>query len=57
MLDSNGNSQARLRKLSVLDDSPVLGRVNRSYSGSSLGSVIEKERRTSQFLDLPPLMK
>ena len=37
----------------------VHGRVNRSYSASSSGSIpaTEKERRPSQFLDLPSMVK
>lgn len=50
------SSSTRLRKRSSQDGSPQLGRINRSYSASSSSSINEKERRPSQFLDLPPMV-
>ena len=52
--DSGTLDKGRLRKHSSQEDFPRLGKVNRSYSASSAGSV--KERRPSQFLDLPPMV-
>ena len=55
MQEQNGNLEVdRLSKRSFLEDTPRMGRVNRSYSGSSIGST--KGRRASQFLDLPPMV-
>ena len=49
------SGQMSIMQDSIHEHSPRLGRVNRSYSMSSAGSnvAVGKERRPSQFLDLP----
>jgi len=57
MQDGNENVEgARLMKHMNQEGAPRLRRLSRPGSGSSASSAKPKERRTSQFLDLPPMM-
>ena len=57
MQDGNENIEgARLMNRMCQEGAPRLRRVSRPNSGSSASSVKPKERRTSQFLDLPPMV-
>ena len=56
MQDGNENVEgARLMKHMNQEGAPRLRRLSRPGSGSSASSAKPKERRTSQFLDLPPM--